>query len=289
MSKKKDKSPGAGEIAARSAAGIVPFLPAHVASRKLSKLLAKGAFGGPKMSLEQANEVAEAMKAKGQMTVSGAGQAFSRPGLAVLPAVSRSPVEVPVGAGAHEIGHAKGGIIQRLSRLARHGLFGKPDIPFTKYRGPFMSPLHLPLLVAAASPKKKDEKGLWATLKKHPALAATLMATPGLAGEAHASARGVLAARKALGTAQALKTVGPLSKALGFHALGYVPAIAAIYGVSKLRDYLQKEGGQVGSAVSRPLISIPDPGRIVREHDDMVPITTKHRPVQKQTPGRKGE
>jgi len=180
----------------------------------------------------------------------------------VPPAGSRA-VSLPVM--AHESGHMHGGLVQKLTSLGEHGLFSQPGIG--KYRLPMMvSPVHAGLAVAASLPKTEKNKVLrW--LQSHPAAIAAGMSAIPLAGEAHASARAIRGIHKVYGSRAAAKSVVPLARAFGTHALGHAPAIAGLAVMGKVRDWLAKKraskslektgeapgGGAIGRVVDRPL------------------------------------
>jgi hypothetical protein len=162
---------------------------------------------------------------------------------------------------AHELGHAKGGVIQRATDVGTRTMFGqaKYTVPDKKYipkflKGkqlvtPVLSPLHVPLAIAAASPIKEDDNKVVKFIKKNPAAIAAGMTAVPLLGEAHASARALKyikkMPKKAGGGWKGVRREAlPLAKSFGTHALAYAPAVAGLYAISKLRDFIQKRREQ---------------------------------------------
>ena len=176
--------------------------------------------------------------------------------------------DVPLGATAHEMGHAKGGVIQRGTKAIKGALFMDPkELKVSAPRGGLrgliaslrkgrlsgmlpktiripggLSPLHVPLLAAAETPKADDKTVKW--IQEHPAEIAAAMAAVPIAQEAHASARALRAIKKLPlssggGWPGVRREMLPLGKGLASHAIGFLPAIAALLVVSKIRDLIQ--------------------------------------------------
>jgi hypothetical protein len=135
----------------------------------------------------------------------------------------------------------KGGLRGLIRALKKGRLPGKvPKAIMT----PAISPLHLPLLAAAVTPKADDKTVKW--VQEHPAEIAAVMSAAPIAQEAHASARALKAIKKMPvgaggGWAGVKREMVPLGKGLTSHALGYLPAIAALLVGSKIRDLIQKK------------------------------------------------
>lgn len=206
--------------------------------------------------------------------------------LGTVPKGGKEVVSLP--AAAHEFGHAAGGLPQKVLGGMRKALFSQADLKIPGSKGkmvplPPTSPAHIPLLLAAATPRKEDEKGAVEFVKKHPAaLAAGLSAIP-LAEEAHASLKGLSGIRKLYGGRAAAKSIPSMARGFGTHALAHLPAVASIYGVAKIRDLLQKRrkkrprektAGLLSRAVKRPLIS--SPGYLARP-DQPGPVYSRRR------------
>lgn len=151
----------------------------------------------------------------------------------------------PLAGAAHEMGHAKGGVIQRVTGALSDALFVKPktvSVGGRSFVTPSVSPLHIPLLAAAVTSKSDDKTIRW--IQEHPAEIAAGMAAIPLAQEAHASVRALDAIRKLPitsggGRAGMVQAAGPLIRGLGSHALTHLPAIAALLAASKVRDLIQ--------------------------------------------------
>ena len=175
-----------------------------------------------------------------------------------VPVVIKGKKEVvPLPATAHEFAHAAGGPVQKITNFMRAALFGRPGgkIPGTNmlFRSPAISPLHVPLLLAAAAKKpEEDEKGISAFIRRHPTALATLLAAGPMIGEAHASGKALAAIKKIHGPKMALKSAPPLARAFAATASSYLPAIATIWGTSKIRDILtkKKEGEKTAGDMS---------------------------------------
>jgi hypothetical protein len=201
-----------------------------------------------------------------------------------LPSIPKGKKEVTsLSAAAHEFGHAAGGTPQKVLGGLRKALFASPELRVPGVKGKFIplppvSPAHLPLILAAASPRKKDEKGVKEFVKKHPAaLAAALSAIP-LAEEAHASLKGLSAIRKLHGGRMATKALPSMARGFGTHALAHLPIVATIWGTGKIRDFLQsrreKTAGVLVRALKRPLLSSP---RYFARIDEPGPVYLRRR------------
>lgn len=246
MAREKDKE----KIQSKAfAAGLLGSVPATLLGGILTRISqgkgAKVMFTGPKIPQTQADVFSR--KAFGKdplveyikdvMPSSGGG-------LVELPVVGKKE-RVPLPAAAHEFAHAAGGPTQRITSFLRKALFMRPatKVPFTKgtfVRSPAVSPLHIPLMLAAATPRDKDEKGVVGFAKKHPALLASILAAGPLTGEAHASLKALGAIKKVHGRGAMMKSAPVLGRAFAATASSYLPAIATIWGTSKIRDWLQK-------------------------------------------------
>jgi len=252
-------------------AGLISFAPGALASDLLARVLT-GKGGGaepPFIKAQKAVDLPEKAFGKNKTTKEmlfsiepGAGASSGRE--IRLHSDEKGKVSLP--AAAHEIGHSMGGPIQKVTGLAEH-LFFRPRmdgraLPLT------VSPLHLPLLAAATSPVKEDEKTIWSVIKRNPALIAALMSAVPLIGEAHASARGLYAINKVHGSLKALRSAGPMARNFAATAASHLPAIIALYAASKIRNWLQKKDdsapvekraqavrtGRVSRVVDRPLL-----------------------------------
>lgn len=257
MAQKKDKE----KIQSKALmAGLLGSVPATLLGGIFTRLsLGKGAkvlFAGPKISERQADVFSQKAFKKKAPLIEYIKDVTPSAGRSVhLPVVGKHE-RVPLPAAAHEFAHAAGGPTQKITSFLRKALFMRParKVPFTKRTfvgSPAISPLHLPLMLAAAAPREKDEKGVSGFVKKHPALLASILAAGPLTGEAHASIKALRAIKKVHGRGAMMKSAPVLGRAFAATASSYLPAIATIWGVGKIRDYLQKrlekKAGDFGS------------------------------------------
>lgn len=241
MQKKKDDSIKTKALMA----GLLGSLPATLAAGGLVRLSqGKGAkilHAGPKITETEAERFPRKAFGKDPL-IEFVGNGIPSSGRTVkLPVVGRKEM-VPLPAAAHEFAHAAGGPIQATTKFLRSALFMQPATRVGKLmvRSPAISPLHIPLLLAASSPKGKDEKGVSKFVKEHPAALASLLAAGPLAGEAHASLKGLAAIKKLYGSKTMMKSAPPMARALAATISAYLPAVATIWGTSKIRDILQR-------------------------------------------------
>jgi len=277
MASKEDKD---RELRSKALAlGLLGYVPATVGAGAATRLLqgkgAKVVFSGPKISETAAERFP--MKAFGKNpniefikdVMPSSGRTVRLP---VVVGKGRREA-VPLPAAAHEFAHSAGGAIQKITNAIKGALFTRPamKVPGTNMivRSPAISPAHIPLLIAAATPRNKDEKGVVEFVKKHPAaLAAALAAVP-MASEAHASLKGLRAIKKIYGSRAAWQSAGPLARTFGATAASFLPAIAMIWGTSKIRDILQgrrereKRAGDLTNLVNLPTTMPTRYGRIV--------------------------
>jgi hypothetical protein len=245
MARKEDKE----KLQSRALmAGLLGSVPATFLGGLMTRLSqgkgAKVMFAGPKITETQADVFSQKAFKKDPL-VEYIKDAMPSSGRSVrLPVVGKKE-QVPLPAAAHEFSHAAGGPTQKITSFLRKALFMRPAtrVPGTKstfVRSPAISPLHIPLMLAAATPKEKDEKGVVGFAKSHPALLASVLAAGPLAGEAHASAKALRAIKKVHGRGAMMKSAPVLGRAFAATASSYLPAVATIWGTAKIRDWLQK-------------------------------------------------
>lgn len=257
----RDKAPSLRDRLLSAAAGAGSLLPFGVGSALAGGLLGRGALtSGPTVSSDEAAEYPQRAFGRDQQVMIGPGRPAGSGRYISLPEEPGERVRLPLA--AHEAGHMQGGLLQRLSGGVNDILFVRPSVAGVPLS---VSPLHLPLLYAATSPVEKDEKGVWAWVKRNPAaLAAALAAVP-LAGEAHASLRGLSAIRSTHGSDAMMQSVSPMARAFGTHALGHAVPVAGLWAASKVRDLLaslrgkkeqtvEKRAGEISRINDRPSI-----------------------------------
>lgn len=263
-------------------AGLIAFAPGAIASEFLVRSLTGKGGGTDRPLISQKETLKFPERAHGEKNLlftlePGAGSSSGRE--IRLHTSKKGKVSLP--AAAHEVGHATGGPIQKITGLAEY-LFYRPragghTLPIA------VSPLHVPLLLAATTPVGEKEKGVWAWIKRNPALLAAGMSALPLAGEAHASIRGLQAIKKVYGPEKALMSAGPMARNFFATAATHAPAILALYAASKVRDWIQRSReagvekkaqavrtGSVGRVVDRPLLGgerIPP-----RQREDQFPV-----------------
>ena len=277
MASKEDRD---REVRAKALAlGLLGFVPATVGAGVATRLLqGKGArviFSGPRISETAAEKFP--MKAFGKDpniefikdVMPSSGRTVRLPVIAV----KGRREAVPLPAAAHEFSHSAGGAVQKITSAIKGSLFTRPatKVPGTNLivRSPAISPAHIPLMLAAASPRSKDEKGFWAFVKKYPAALAAALTVAPMASEAHASLKGLRAIKKIHGSRAAWQSAGPLARTFGATAASYLPAVAMIWGTSKIRDILQgrrdreKRAGDITSLVNLTTITPTRYGKII--------------------------
>jgi hypothetical protein len=234
---KTAKTPSLRDRLISAASGVGSLLPLGIGTSLLGGALGRGLLtSGPTISSDEAAAYPARAFGRDQPVMIDPGRPPHSGRYISLPEEEGGRVRLPIA--AHEAGHMHGGLLQGAGSAVNNALFVRPEIGGVHL--PMVSPLHLPLLYAAASPVEKEDKGLWAWIKRNPAaLAAGLAAIP-LAAEAHASLRGLNAIRKTHGTSAMLKSAPLMARAFGTHALEHAVPVAGLWTAGKVRDLLAR-------------------------------------------------